>query len=71
MSRKLHSIGITTAEELSKTGSKEAFFRLKTVYPNVCLVHLYSIQGAIEDIDYNMLPEATKAELKMYSDSFK
>jgi TfoX C-terminal domain. len=71
MSKKLHSIGITTAEELIKAGSKDAFFRMKTVYPNICLVHLYTIQGAIDNIDYNMLPESTKADLKMFSDSLK
>ena len=71
MSKKLHSIGITTAEELIKAGSKDAFFRMKTVYPNICLVHLYTIQGAIDNIDYNMLPESTKADLKMFSDGLK
>ena len=71
MSKKLHNIGITTAEELIKAGSKDAFFRMKTVYPNICLVHLYTIQGAIDNIDYNMLPESTKADLKMFSDGLK
>ena len=66
--KKLKSIGICSAEELQQTGSKEAFLRLKTRYSNICLVHLYVLQGAIDDIEYNRLPEETKQELKRFSD---
>lgn len=71
MNTKLNAVGITSSEELKSLGSKETFFRLKLAYPNVCLVHLYSLQGAIDDIEYNMLPEKTKKELKDFSDSLK
>lgn len=69
--KKLKSIDISTAEELKNVGSKEAFFRLKLHYPNVCLVHLYTLEGAISDIEYNQLPEDVKQRLKNYSDSLK
>lgn len=71
MESKLVSIGITNVEELKQLGSKEAFFRLKTVYPEVCLVHLYTIQGAIDNVDFSTLSSATKADLKNFSDSLK
>ncbi|MDL2218070.1 TfoX/Sxy family protein [Christensenellaceae bacterium OttesenSCG-928-M15] len=71
MKKKLNAIGIHSAEELSALGSKDAFFRLKTAYPEVCLVHLYTLQGAIDNLDFNMLPEDTKAELKAFSESLK
>lgn len=71
MNKKLNEVGIKTAADLEKLGSKETYFRLKTTFPNVCLVHLYSLQGAIDDIEYNMLPEKTKRELKNFSDSLK
>ncbi len=64
MERKLHSVGISSAEELIRLGSKEAFFRLKTRYPNVCLVHLYTLQGAIG----NCLQDEVKRDLKQFSD---
>lgn len=35
-------------------------FRLKLKYPEICLVHLYSLEGAISDIEYNQLSEKTK-----------
>lgn len=71
MKRKLNQVGINSAEELSEVGSKEAFVRLKVAYPEVCLVHLYVLQGAIIDCEYNMLSEAVKTELKAFSDQFK
>ncbi len=36
MERKLHSVGIHSAEELKNIGSKQADFRLKAQYPNTC-----------------------------------
>ena len=64
LEKKLNAIGINTAEELIEIGSKEAFFRLKTRFPNVCLVHLYTLQGAVDNMEYNRLPDDMKQDLK-------
>ena len=69
MENKLKSVGIFTAEELKAVGSREAFLRVKLRYPYVCLVHLYTLEGAVSDIEYNQLPEGVKGSLKEYSDS--
>ena len=71
LERKLKSIGIATVEELREIGCEEAFLRLKIKYPKVCLVHLYSLEGAISDIDYNKLAENVKQRLKSFSDGLK
>ncbi len=71
MARKLTSVGIESAEELTRIGAKEAFLRIKQKYPNVCLVHLYVLEGAIHDTEYNSLLEDTKKELKEFSDFLK
>ncbi len=71
MANKLKSVEIDCAEKLIEVGSKEAFFRLKTKYPQVCLVHLYTLEGAIQNVEFNCLPEETKADLKAFSDSLK
>lgn len=71
MASKLKSVDINTAEELIEVGSKEAFFRLKTKYPQVCLVHLYTLEGAVQNVEFNCLSEETKANLKKFSDSLK
>lgn len=71
MERKLISVGIDTPEKLIELGSKQAFSKLKEVYPNVCLVHLYTLEGAICNTEYNRLFEDKKRELKAYCDFVK
>lgn len=71
MAKKLTSVGICSSEELVETGAKDAFLKLKQKYPNVCLVHLYTLEAAIHNIEYNRLSEDTKKELKEYSDFLK
>ncbi len=71
MARKLTAVGIDTPEKLAEAGSKEAFFRIKTVFPQVCLVHLYALEGALQDVEFNSLSKHTKQELKEFSDRLK
>lgn len=71
MEKKLTTIGIDTSEKLIETGSKQAFFKLKELYPQVCLVHLYTLEGAIQNTEFNNLSEETKKELKEFSDFLK
>ncbi len=71
MAKKLTSVGIDSPEKLIETGSKQAFFRLKETYPSVCLVHLYALEGAICNTEFNSLSEDTKKELKEFSDFLK
>lgn len=71
MSRKLKSAGINSCEELIEAGAKRAFIRLRAAYPNVCLVHLYTLEGAVTNTEYNSLSEDTKKELKRFCDALK
>ena len=68
---KLNSVGISSAEELIQLGSKEDFLRLKMKFPNVCLVHLYTLQGAVDNLEYNQLSDEVKRDLKSFSDDLK
>ena len=67
----LISIGIDSPEKLIETGSEQAFLKLKEAYPRVCLVYLYTLEGAIQNIEFNCLPEDRKKELKAFSDQLK
>ncbi len=71
MANKLKSVEIDSAEKLIETGSEEAFLRLKAKYPQVCLVHLYTLEGAIQNVEFNRLSEQTKAKLKEFCDALK
>ena len=66
MEKKLHSVGIHSAEELIETGSKRAAFRLKELYPNTCVVILYHLEAAIRGVEIKQLDDTSKAELKAY-----
>lgn len=68
IAKKLESVGVETAESLHKVGSREAYLRLRAKYPEVCLVHLYALEGAVSDMDYNRLPVEIKKSLKEFSD---
>lgn len=68
MERKLHAAGITCADDLKTVGSKEAFIKMKMLFPEMCLVHLYSLEGAVTNQEYNALSETTKADLKKFND---
>jgi DNA transformation protein len=71
MAGKLDSVGIGSAEELVRSGAEQAFLKLKERYPNVCLVHLYALEGAVRNVEFNGLPEDRKKELKEFSDFLK
>lgn len=71
MAKKLTSIGVDSPEKLIRIGAKQAFLQLKQEYPNVCLVHLYTLEGAICNTEFNCLPEEKKKELKEFSDFLK
>lgn len=71
IAQKLTSVGIDSPEKLIELGSKQAFLKLKEAYPNVCLVHLFTLEGAIYNTEYNRLPEDKKKELKEFIDSLK
>ena len=71
MARKLAAVGIGSPEALAETGAKEAFFRLKALYPGVCLVHLYALEGAVRGVEFNELPPEVKADLKEFSGALK
>ena len=51
MAKKLETVGIDSSEKLIEQGAKQAFFKLKEAYPQVCLVHLYALEGAIQNIE--------------------
>ncbi|MCH5271168.1 MAG: TfoX/Sxy family protein [Lachnospiraceae bacterium] len=71
MERKLINVGIDSPEKLIELGAKQAFIKLKQEYPQVCLVHLYTLEGAICNTEFNFLSEDKKKELKEFSDFLK
>ncbi len=67
MTRKLTAVGVDSPERLAQLGAEEAYFLLKARFPNVCLVHLYVLEGAIQGIPYNAIPQPRREELRQFS----
>ena len=60
MARKLDSVGIGSAEELVRLGAEQAFLKVKERYPNVCLVHLYALEGAVCNVEFGGQEKGTE-----------
>lgn len=66
LAKQLEAVAITSPEQLSTMGSKDAFAAIKKVNPHACIQLLYSLQGAIEAKPYTQLPTETREDLKQY-----
>ena len=62
----LNQVGINTADELAKAGSKEAWLRILEIDESACINRLMALGGAIRGIKKNMLPDEVKADLKAF-----
>ncbi len=66
LEKQLMDVGITSAEELKKVGSREAWLRILERDPSACLMRLSALEGAIQGIRWHHLDSATKASLKEF-----
>lgn len=66
LEEKLAAVGISSAEELIKKGSREAFVLLKMKDPGACISTLYALEGAVHGIRHGHLPQNKKEELKAF-----
>jgi len=71
MEERLAAVGINDVETFIKTGSKEAFIKLRLLEGDTCLSSLCGLEGAIQGIRWHGLSKETKDDLKEFFDSFK
>lgn len=69
LAERMAQANIQSADALIKMGAKTAFLRVKTVYPDACINHLYAVEGAIQGIRWHNLPDDTKKDLKSFYDA--
>ena len=74
----LNAAGVFFASEVKKMGAKEAFLkmlkgRLKLGRSAKCCnaLYLYSLYGAIHDLDWRNIPEVKKKEFKEYTQKLR
>ncbi len=64
---KLTQAEVSSPGELKFLGSKEAFLKIKTIYPEeACINMLYALEGAVQDVRWHKLDKDVKAELLDY-----
>jgi len=66
----LQKAGISTAEELERIGSKDAFICIRLHSDSsACINKLCALEGAIRGIRWHVLPDEIKADLKQFHQS--
>ena len=59
----LNQVGITTVDQLIDLGSKEAWLRIKAIDDSACINRLQGLEGAIQGIKKNDLPEKRQRKI--------
>lgn len=62
----LAEVGIVSAEDLLAVGAEQAWLKIQTIDPGVCLHMLYGLEGAVQGIPKKELDPARKQELKEF-----
>ncbi len=66
IAQKLNEIGVFTLADLAEMTPKVAYKKICDNYPNKTIpkcYYLYSLQGALLDVDWRKLPDEIKKEL--------
>lgn len=71
LSSRLGTVGFNSAEEIISAEAEDIFLRVKTVFPDACINHLYAIEGAIQGIRWHGVSQDRKMELKAFFDSLE
>ncbi len=66
---KLLEVGIESPQKLIDIGSKEVFLRIRMNDSSACIRMLYGLEGAIQGVLDNKLPDETKNGLKEFYNS--
>ena len=62
----LLQVGISSADELKKIGSKAAWLKIQAIDESACIHRLMALEGAIQGIKKTMLSDEVKADLKEF-----
>jgi len=71
LEKQLNEIGINTFEKLRKTGSKNAWLKIRHIDSSACYNRLCALEGAIRGIRWHNLSEEDKNELKEFYNQWK
>lgn len=69
--QQLNKVGITTYDELKKTGSREAWLKIQQIDSSACIHRLYALEGAIQGVKKTMLSDEDRRALKEFYEDNK
>ena len=67
----LIQVGIETPEALREIGAKAAWMKIQGIDPSACIHRLLVLEGAIQGVKKTVLPDAVKADLKVFYQEHK
>ena len=59
----LLQVGISSADELKKIGSKAAWLKIQAIDESACIHRLMALEGAIQGVKKTMISDEVKADL--------
>ena len=59
-------MGISSADELKKTGAKSSLLKIQEIDESACINRLMALEGAIQGVKKTMLSDEVKADLKKF-----
>ena len=62
----LLQVGISSADELKKIGSKAAWLKIQAIDESACIHRLMALEGAIQGVKKTMLSDEVKADLREF-----
>lgn len=62
----LNRAGISTFNQLSELGSKQAWLYIKEIDDSACIHRLYALEGAIRGVKKSELPNIIKNDLREF-----
>lgn len=71
LEEQLARAGITTPEELRRTGAEDVWLRIQSFDASACLLRLSALEGAVQGIPKAQLPDRRKAELRAFYQAHK
>lgn len=66
LEQQLNEIGVTEPSQLREIGAENAWLKIQKNDSSACLLRLMALEGAVQGVKKNDLPDSRKQELKQF-----
>jgi DNA transformation protein len=71
LEKQLNEVGVKTFGDLKRTGSRNAWLKIRHIDSSACYNRLCALEGAIRGIRWHKLSDEIKNELKQFFERWK